>query len=235
MKAIILCAGKGTRLPEISSKMPKVMVDIAGKPLLQWQIEHLRDFGVTDIYINLHYLPDMIKGYFKDGKKFGVNITYSYEKILSGTGGALTYFRQFIDDTTLLIYGDVLNNINFKKLEKFHKEKKSILTAVVRNTDHPVDSDLVGINKDKCLINFYPKPHKSDIHSAYGLSAIYLFEASMLELLPRVKVFDFAKDFLPTLIAGNYPVYCFESKEFIMDIGTPERYKKIRNLGKLFI
>src|SRR3989344_6393127 len=105
MQAVILSAGVGTRLRPLTNTLPKVMVPIQGKPLLQWHIEHVRKFGIREILINLHYLPNIITDYFKDGEKFGVKIIYSYEEKLLGSGGALLPFKRFITDTFFLLYG----------------------------------------------------------------------------------------------------------------------------------
>lgn len=227
MQVVILSAGEGTRLRPLTNTIAKVMVPINGKPLLEWSIEHLKKFGIKEFFINLHYLPDSITKYFGDGKKFGVKITYSNEEKLLGTGGALTNFKPFLNQTFLVLYGDVFTTLNVDNLLKFHLKNKADGTIVVRKTDHPQDSDLVDIGKGQKVKNFYFKPHKEIPNTQYGLTAIYLFNPEALRLLPKRVPFDLARDFLPILLKHKKRLFCYNTDEFIRDIGTVERYQKV--------
>ena len=124
MKAIVLAAGKGERLKPLTNHVPKVMLLIANKPILQYHIEQLKKAGITDIAINLHHMPEKIKEYFGDGTRFGVNINYSYEENLLGTAGAVKKLKGFFDKTFVVVYGDIFSELNLKKLIDFHKQKK---------------------------------------------------------------------------------------------------------------
>ena len=232
MQAVILSAGEGTRLRPLTNTLPKVMVPIQGKPLLQWHIEHVRKFGIREILINLHYLPNIITDYFKDGEKFGVKIIYSYEEKLLGSGGALLPFKRYITDTFFLLYGDVFTNININKLEKFHRGKKAEVSIVVRKTDHPKDSDLVAFSDELRVINFYFKPHEKLPTTMYGLAAIYMFDPTVLQLLPQQSPYDLARDFLPKIYKDNRAIFCYNTEAFIKDIGTESRYNHVLELLK---
>src|SRR3989344_8775599 len=128
MKAIILSAGKGTRIRELAPEKPKVLMEILGKPMIEWNIELLRKYDIKDIAINTHYLADKIKDYLGNGERFGVKIRYSYEPELLGTSGALNNFKDFLDETFVVIYGDNLTDINLTEMLNYHKEKKAIAT-----------------------------------------------------------------------------------------------------------
>lgn len=227
MQAVILSAGEGTRLHPLTKNMPKVMVPIQGKPLLQWHIEHLKKFGINEIFINLHYLPNSITDYFKNGEDFGVKITYSYEKNLLGTGGALTQFKKKLNGTFFLLFGDVFTDINVAKLYDFHQTKKAQVTVVVTKTDHPVDSDLASFFPDMHLKKFHFKPHKRLPETSFGLSGIYMIESSVLSMLPD-QPSGLEKDFLSKLDKTGEPIFFYETQEFVKDIGTPERYEFVK-------
>lgn len=232
MKAVINCGGKGTRLPEVSTIIPKPMVEINGKPLLLWHIENLKKYGIHDIYITLHHLPEKIMNYFEDGKNFGVTISYSIEKELLGTGGALLPIKDHLDKDTILIYGDIVSQINFKKLSDFHKKKKALVTAVVHPSSHPEDSDLVTFDKNSKLLTLNKKPHITIPASPYNLAALYVFSPDALKYLTMTPPFDIAQDVLPLILSKENRVFCYNTNEFIMDAGTPERLKKIKTLFK---
>lgn len=227
MQAVILSAGKGTRLNPLTKSVPKVMVPIKGKPLLEWHIEHLKKFGIKDIFINLHYLPNFITDYFGNGEKFGVNILYKYEKNLLGTGGGVAQFKNKLRGTFFLLYGDIFTNINIKKMYKFHKAKKAKVTMVVSKTDHPADSDLVSFFPDCSLDNLFLKPHEKLPETPFSLSAVYMIEP---EVLPdSVKgPFELERDFLTDLHKKRGSIFCYETSEIVKDIGTPQRYELVR-------
>src|SRR6185436_11104507 len=141
--------------------IPKPMVEINGKPLLYWQIINLKKYGIKEICITVHYLADKITEYFKDGKQLGVDITYSFEPEMLGTGGALAPLKEFLTDDTIILYGDVLSQINYKNLLSFHHKNRGIVTCVVHPSSHPEDSDLVEFDKHQKLIKLLKKPHKT--------------------------------------------------------------------------
>ncbi|MBI2028415.1 MAG: nucleotidyltransferase family protein [Candidatus Levybacteria bacterium] len=227
MKAVILCAGRGERLRPLTNNIPKVMIPIGGKPLLERHIEHFSKFGIKNFFINLHYLPNIIKNHFRDGGRLGVKITYSYENSLLGTGGVLTKFKEKLNERFILLYGDVFSLLNIYKLERFHIGKKSKLTIVVRETDHPRDSDLVESDVNKKVKNLFFKPHAMIPRKFFGISAIYLVEPDILGILPKKTPFDFAQDFLPQILKEGFPIFCYNTEEFIKDIGTKERYEAV--------
>jgi len=134
MKAIILCAGRGERLRPLTDTIPKPMIPINNKPVLEYIINLLKKNGIKDIAINTSHLPEKIREYFGDGKKFGVKITYSFEPEMLGTSGALNNFRHFFNtnEPFLVFYGDNITNIDLKKMLEFHKQKNAIATLALR-------------------------------------------------------------------------------------------------------
>ncbi len=232
MKAIIHCAGKGTRLPDISSKIPKPMVEINGKPLLLLHIQQLKEAGVKDICITVHHLSRIIMDYFGDGRRYGLNITYSHEAKLLGTGGALEPLMEFLDDNTLIIYGDVVSFVNYKKMLRFHLKHNGIITAAVHPSTHPEDSDLIEFDNNNELRSILIKPHKIIPQRPFNLSALYIVNPAIKNYLNLTKPYDIAHDLLPHLLGRRGKIFCYNTSEFMMDIGTPDRLRKVHELLK---
>ncbi len=230
MRAIINCGGKGTRLPEVSKVIPKPMVLINEKPLLQVLLENLKKNGITEVCITVHYLADVIIKHFGDGKKIGMKISYSLEEKLIGTGGALVPIQKFITEDTLLLYGDVITNVNFKKMHKYHLKNNSMVTAAIHLSKHPEDSDLVLFDKNFKLTQILRKPHTNIPKDPHNLAALYLISPSIKKYLVLPTPFDFAHDLLPFVLRSKKNIFCYNTKEFIMDIGTPERLRKAKEL-----
>ena len=224
MQAAILAAGKGTRLYPLTKNIPKVMIDIKGKPLLEYQLRLLKKYHLDNVYINLHAFPHVIQRYFGNGKKYGIKIEYALEKTLLGTAGALHNFKSKLKNDFFVLYGDVFMDVNLAKLLDFHKSKQALFTVVVHEAKHPLDSDLVEIDKNEKIINWIKLPH----HKTSGLNSagLYLINSSVLQYLPKNVPFDFAHDFIPLLLK-KIPVFAFITEEMMMDIGTIARYNNL--------
>ena len=224
MKALILSAGKGTRLGEITEEIPKVMVDVAGKPCLQYNIELLKKYGITDIAINTHHFPEQIKDYFRDGSKFGVKIRYSYEEELLGTSGSLNNFKDFFNETFVVVYGDVIHQTNLKEMADLHKQKNALATLAL--DDREFKGGAVILDGEK-VMEFIEKP-KQDLPNSFANSGIYIMEPEVLEFIPE-GFSDFGFDILPKLLKEGKNMVGFKTGK-VLDIGTPEILEKARKL-----
>lgn len=228
MKAFILAGGKGTRLSELTSKIPKPMIKINGKPLLQYQIELLKNNGVVDICIVINYLGNVIKKYFEDGKKFGVKISYYEEPAPLGTAGAIKRLAKGLKDDFLVLYGDILVNMNLRKLISFHKKKHSLGTLVVHPNNHPFDSDLLDLDDKNYVKKIFSKPHSPElIYKNCVNAAIYVFSPIISKYIPKNKKSDFGKEVFPYVIAhASNKLSGYSTHEYIKDIGTIDRVKE---------
>lgn len=233
MQALILSAGEGTRLRPLTQNMPKVMVPIMGKPLLQHLIELCKKHLITDILINLYYKPESVIEYFGDGRKFGVSITYTREDLSSsyhgplllGSAGALHNMKNLIKDTVVVLYGDVYSTLDLPSLIQFHKKKKSDFTVVVHESTHPHDSDLVDIDKKGKITHWIKTPH----NRSFGVNSAgtYVLHKRVLHYLPPEVPSDFAHDFIPLLLRKHVPLFGYKTDDFLMDMGTMNRYNKL--------
>ena len=223
-KAVILSAGSGTRMGELTHDTPKVMLKLAGKPLLQYHIDLMKEHGVSEICVNLHYLPEKIKTFLGDGKKFGVRIHYHYEPELLGTAGALQAFKDILTEDFFIIYGDVVGIVNIDQWVEFHQAKNADATSIIHYSNHPEDRDIVQINKDSKIVNFFHKPG----HRSFGVmtaAAWHIMTRRIFDYLPLGNS-DLAGDILPQMQKSGLRIYGYHTEEFLMDAGTPERFKE---------
>ncbi len=226
MKLLIIAGGKGSRLG--LKNIPKPMVEICGKPILEYQIELAKRYKIYDIFILTGYLSHVIENYFLDGRNHGVNIKYFREEFPLGTAGAIKNIQKYIDSRFMVFYGDTIMDINLKKFIEFDSKNKSLGTLLVHPNDHPYDSDLVEIQEESNLIiNFYPKPHDSKYRPNLVNAALYILSPNILNYINENENLDFGRDIFPKLINNNCGLYAYKTAEYIKDMGTPDRLKKI--------
>ena len=226
MQAVIMAGGKGTRLVSITKdEFPKPMVPILGKPLLEWQIEQLKQNNISEIIIIIGHLGDKIKDYFGNGDKFNIQITYVKENTPLGTAGAFYHLKNLIhNDNFLLVFGDVFFNIDIKKMLEFHNCKNSMATLFVHPNSHPYDSDLVTLDSNSKIQEFNSKNNIRDYWYDNCVNAgFYILNKSVCDLIKEEKRYDLEKDILFKLVEENQPVFGYHSSEYIKDIGTVER------------
>jgi len=252
MRAIVLAAGKGERIIEITSTIPKPMIKIMGKPILEHNINWLNHYGIKDIYINLHHLPEVIKDYFKDGSRWGVKIAYSYESELLGTAGAVRKIaeecwhlrtnnyclsdaykdlrdskEQKEKDTFVVVYGDNLFEYNLKDIIDFHNRKKGVVTIAVYEKDNVSQSGIVLLDNDDKILKFIEKPKSEEIVSHLVNTGLYILESGVLNYIPSNKVVDFGKDVFPKMIQKGENMFGVIVKDNLMAIDTLELLKKV--------
>lgn len=227
MQAIILSGGFGTRLRPLTDNMPKVMVPIGGKPVLEHHVEHLKKIGITDILINLHYLPEVIKNHFGDGSRFGVDITYRYEPEILGTAGAVKNFEDRLQEEFLVIYGDILSFVDYRKFKDFFDKKPDAIGAeIVGDTDHPFDSDLAEIDGDLRFKKIHTKPHNQIPEKYKSMKAIFILRKEILDFIPQGKYYEIDHQLLPDILSRGFDFYGYETADYLKDVGTMERYQK---------
>ncbi len=229
MKAVILCAGLGTRLLPLTKDMPKVMVEIGGKPLLEHHIEWLAREGILDIGINLFYLPDAVVNYFGDGSAFGVRIHYSRQPTLSETASGFKRFEGFVgDDSCLVVYGDNIFELNLKELIAFHKNKGGLATVACLPLENPTARGIIEMDDSKRILRFKEKPKPEEVTTNIGNAGIYIVEPEIFAHIPTDRDYDFGRDIFPRLIAENMALYGYRLAGYLMDIGTMEALEKAR-------
>lgn len=224
MKALFLAGGMGTRLKPLTNKIPKPMVPIMNKPLLERSMENLRKCGIHDIVISICYKSKYIKEYFGDGSKFGLKIEYICEDIPMGTGGAIKKTGHLFDDTFLVLNADILCNIDFMELVKFHKSKTAAVTIAVTQVSNPCAYGVIEYDKSGYAVSFTEKPKADEIKSNYINAGVYVLEPEVLRELPNDRPVSVEREIFPALLQKGYKVAVYNGCSYWMDIGTPEKY-----------
>jgi len=222
---MILCAGEGTRLGELTKKTPKVLLPVNGKPAIEHILNWLKKHGVFDVVINLHHLGGQIMDCLDDGSEFGIDILYTFEDKLLGTAGGLKNTRGLLGNTFVVVNGDTLTNLNLLAMLDFHRRKGALATIALAYGMDNRERGIVAIDGFKVVRGYREKP-PFNVAGLYN-AGIYVFGKEILNYIPD-GVCDFGRDVFPQIIKVGLPVFGFElgPKDFLVDIGTPEGYEK---------
>ena len=227
MKAVIMSGGRGTRISELFPDIPKPLIPICGKPVLEHEIECLREQGFTDIILTVSHMADKIIDYFKDGERFGVHIEYFVEDKPLGNAGALFRLRDKLTEDFLLLNADSVFNIDFNRFAAFHKAHGGLATLFTHPNDHPYDSGLIIADENKSVQKWLakederPKYYKNRVNAGLHIISPKLLENDID--LPKI---DLDRQLLKPL-AGSGKMFCYDSPEYVKDMGTPERFKAV--------
>jgi mannose-1-phosphate guanylyltransferase len=240
-KAVILAAGRGTRVQPLTSDMPKPMIPVLGKPVMEYIVEHLARQGIGEIMINVSHFAPRIQQYFGDGRRFGVRIGYSFEGHLDGdelvatplgSAGALRKindFGGFIDETTIVLCGDAIVDLDVQRSAQRHRAQRAIASVITREVDAQAVSNygIVVSAADGRVVSFQEKPAPAEALSRMASTGIYLVEPAALDLIPADRSYDIGGELFPDLVRRGLPFYnqCCEF-EWI-DIGRVGDYWRI--------
>jgi NDP-sugar pyrophosphorylase family protein len=230
MKALLLAAGEGKRLRPLTESLPKPMISIGGRPILEQNVNLLARYGIRDIAINLHHCPDAVRNHFGDGSRFGVGITYSYEPKLLGTAGAVKQLESYFHNTFIVIYGDNLINCDLKRLISFHRGHGGIVTIAVHFREDMSNSGVVALDGRNRVIHFLEKPQGNQPLSNWVNAGVLVLEREVLQYIPPDAPSDFGREILPNLLAKGEQIYGykFSGDEQIWWIDRMEDYKKVQ-------
>lgn len=229
MKAMVMSAGIGTRLRPLTYTIPKPMFPIVNKPVLEHVLELLRKHNIREVVINLHAHRGMIRDYFGDGSRLGMEINYSEEKELMGTAGGVKKVEHFFDDTFLVMSGDGLTNINLTDVISFHRKKRAFGTMVLKRIDTHFEYGITLTEKGGRIKEFIEKPSWSSIFSNTVNTGIYVFEPEVFRFIPRGKFCDFARDVWPELLKRGKRIFGYETEDYWCDIGNLFEYRRGQN------
>lgn len=220
--AVILVGGKGTRLG--LKGLPKPMVELDEGPLLEKTLLSLVSQGITDIIFLAGHLSHVIEEHFGSGERFGCCIRTIVEEIPLGSAGAFCPLRQELTQDFLVVYGDVLFDVDIARFQEFHRNTGADATLYAHPNDHPFDSDLIECDERGSVLGFHPKPHDHQRHANLVNAALYLCRPTLLELIEDEKVpLDWGKDIFPSALAKGKSLFAYRGTEYLKDIGTPKR------------
>lgn len=231
MKAVIMAGGKGTRIASVTNdEIPKPMLKVGGKPILEHQIECLKRNGIKEIIIGIGHLGEVVSSYFGDGERLGVEIKYNKEDEGNplGTAGSLYYLKKQLTEDFIVVFGDVFFDVNFERMIRFHREHGSIATLLTHPNLHPFDSDLVIVGEDDVVKAFDSKENDRSEYDHRNIvnSGIYIFSPKILKAIEKPEKLGIEKDVIAKFVDGG-KVFSYHSTEYVKDMGTPERYKLV--------
>lgn len=231
-KAIILAAGFGSRMKEYTQNIPKPMLPLRKKPMMEYTIRQMVAHGITDIGINVHYLSDQITDYFQSGSNFGAKIHFIYEDSPTGTAGGVKKFAHFLADADriVVIYGDIITDIKYSELLQFHQKHGNIGTVCLHQRTK--SNSIVEFDSNHKITTFHERPSEEVLKSRTGQiwvnSAIYCFQPQILDDIPSGSVQDFPKDIFPGLLAKEaLYAYPLNAKRYAID--SAEKYHEAEN------
>lgn len=227
MKAVIMAGGEGTRLRPVTCGIPKPMVPVLNKPVMEYIIELLKKHEINDIAVTLAYFPAVITDYFGDGADFGVSLKYYTEHTPLGTGGSVRNAEDFLDDTFVIVSGDALTDIDLGKALEFHKSKGSKATLVLKRVPIPLEYGVVITDEDGRITSFLEKPSWGEVFSDTINTGIYILEPEVLDYYKKGDSFDFSKDLFPKLLRDSIPMYGYITRDYWNDIGDLRIYKEV--------
>jgi mannose-1-phosphate guanylyltransferase len=242
MKAMILAAGKGTRVRPLTYDLPKPMIPLLGKPVMAYLVEHLAKYGVTEIMVNVSYLHDKIEDYFGEGHQFGVQIGYSFEGYTNdqgevvpqpiGSAGGMKKIQEFggfFDDTTIVLCGDALIDLDLKSALFEHRRKGALASVITREVpwDKVSSYGVVVAGADGRITQFQEKPSQEEALSNFISTGIYIFEPEVIDLIPSGQTFDIGSQLFPLLAERGLPFYAQKRPFNWLDIGSVSDYWEV--------
>lgn len=234
MKTVIMAGGQGSRISDAWPDIPKPMIKIDKKPVLERQIEQLREQGYKDFILTVSHKKEKIMEYFGDGKAFGVSIEYFVEEKPLGNAGALFYIQDQLTDDFLLLNGDLMFDVDMRRFQNYHEKKGGMVTLLTHPNSHPFDSGLIVTDESYAAVKWYtreeqrPKYYKNRVNAGIHIINKRLFGSCQFGLKQKM---DLDRDILRPLV-GTGVMFCYDSPEYVRDMGTPERLAEVENALK---
>ena len=226
MKAMVLAAGKGTRLFPLTGEIPKPMAPVVGKPIIQHIFELLAETGLQEVHVNVHYLADAILDVY--GNMFSVNgakVCITREDKLMGTGGSVKRIADRFGETFVVIMGDALTDVDVREVVAFHRERGALATLALMRVADTSQYGIVELDSNQDIVCFQEKPSPEEAVGNLANTGIYVLEPEVLDYIPENTFFDFAEDLFPRLLAAGEKLAGYESSFYWSDIGTLEAYR----------
>lgn len=229
MKAVILSAGKGTRLYPLTETVPKPMLPVRGKPVLEHNLMLLAQHGVKDVCVNLHHQPEVIRKHFGSGEKWGVRIHYAFEPELLGTAGGVKNFEATLGhEAFFVIYGDNFTDYDLSAIARFHEEKGGLATIAVFEKEDVSQSGVVWLDKNGRVLDFIEKPKAGSVDSKLVNAGIYVLDPKVFSWIPAGQFSDFGKDVFPALLKAGQPLFGIPMKGILEAIDTVALYRTVK-------
>jgi mannose-1-phosphate guanylyltransferase len=227
MKAVILVGGKATRLLPLTINTPKAMVPVMNTPFLEHVLRHLSRHGIKEVILAQGHLAQPIEGYLGDGRQIGVRLYYSVEDAPLGTAGAIKNAEKYLDDSFIVLNGDIFTDLDITAMIDLHRERKAKVTIALTPVDDPTLYGLVETSTASRVTRFVEKPSPGEITTNMINAGIYILEPEILAQIPAQTSVSIERETFPRLLARDEPVYAYSSAAYWLDIGTPEKYLQV--------
>jgi NDP-sugar pyrophosphorylase family protein len=233
MKALVLAAGEGQRLRPLTVDRPKPMLPVGGRPLLEHIVLLLKKHGIEEIAINLHYKPWAIVSHFGQGERWGVHIRYSVEERPLGSAGAARRLAWYLRNGSFIVfYGDLFTDLDLGALIAAHQQQRALLTMALYEVDNPTECGIVSLDERHRVIRFVEKPTPDQVFSRLANAGVSVIEPQVLDLIPPDTVADLGHHILPQMLAQGMPIAGYPIRESLIDIGTPDKYRRAQEWAK---
>jgi mannose-1-phosphate guanylyltransferase / phosphomannomutase len=226
VKAVIMAGGEGTRLRPQTSNLPKPMLPLVGRPMMEHIVALLRRHGITDIVVTVAFLPNAIRSYFGDGSELGVQMGYATEESPLGTAGSVRNAREQLTDRFLVISGDVLTDIDLSSVISFHEKNQALATIALSAVENPLEFGIVITREDGSIERFLEKPGWGQVFSDTINTGIYVLEPEIFERIPEGRSVDFSSEVFPAVLDAGEPIYGYVAEGYWEDVGTTAAYLK---------
>ena len=224
MRAVIMAGGEGKRLRPLTCTMPKPMVPLLNKPVIEYCVELLTAHGIEDITATLHYLPNMIRDHLGDGRAFGAAIHYSVEEKPLGTAGSVRAAIRGGKEPVLVLSGDALTDVDITALAAAHQRSGAAVTIVLKRVQVPTEYGVALMDKNGRITRFLEKPQLSEVFSDLANTGIYLLSPEALDMIPADTKYDFSMDLFPRMLKADMPIMGYITESYWCDIGDLEQY-----------
>ena len=239
MKAMVLAAGVGSRLDPLTTQLPKPLVPVGNRPVMEHILRLLSSHEINSVISNLHYLPKQITEYFKDGSAWKLHLEFNLEEELSGDAGGVRACKSFLQDNTFIVMmGDLLTDADLSEIIARHKEKKAIATIALKEVEDVSAFGVALLNSDSYITGFQEKPSIKSALSNLASTGIYVLEPEIFKYIPADGIYGFGRQLFPHLVAQGLKVLGAPINSYWSDVGTIKQYKQtnfdaLRGLIKL--
>lgn len=222
-----MAGGEGTRLRPLTCNVPKPMMPVFDRPVMEYSLELLKKYGIKDIAVTLQYLPAAVQGYFQSGRNMGLNIKYFIEDTPLGTAGSVKNAEEFLDETFIVISGDALTDFPLDEAFEFHRSRGALATLVLTRVESPLEYGLVLTDRDGSITRFLEKPSWGEVFSDTVNTGIYILEPEALQYVKPATQFDFSRDLFPYFLAQGKPLFGCVLPGYWCDIGNCQQYRQV--------
>jgi mannose-1-phosphate guanylyltransferase/phosphomannomutase len=227
MKAVVMAGGEGTRLRPMTSSMPKPLLPVVNRPIMEHVLHLLKRHGLTDVVVTVQFLASLVRNHFGDGEELGMNLQYANEETPLGTAGSVKNAEEALsDDTFLVISGDALTDIDLTELVQYHRDKGALVTVCLTHVPNPLEFGITIVGEDGRVERFLEKPTWGQVFSDTVNTGIYVMEPEAFDYVAAGESVDWSGDVFPQLLKEGKPIYGYVAKGYWEDVGTHESYLK---------